>query len=348
VPKVSVIIPNFNHDRFLPQRIQSILDQTFQDFEIIFLDDCSTDNSKKVFSNYSNHPKISHAIFNEINSNSTFKQWNTGISLAVGKYIWIAESDDYADPLFLEKLVPILEINHNVGLAYSQSFLVSEKNEIISPNFLSCTECLDLERWTSDYLNCGKNECSKFLAGKNTIPNASAVLIRKAIYESEVGRNNEGFKVAGDWFTWSKILLASDVYFVSESLNYFRSCEGSVSRNTSKLILIIKESFSIFDQIQERIDISQKAQEIFFKLVSNWWITYFVVGGNFSWAREVNSCQQILKISPHYTGTLYFCCQLLLIPLNRFRYVLGLRKWVNIFMKHIEYLLSNIILFFKF
>ena len=91
MPKVSVIIPNYNHAQFLEQRVESVLNQTFQDFEIIFLDDASTDNSKEVFSKYSNHPKISHVIFNETNSGSPFKQWNKGFGLSTGEYIWIAE-----------------------------------------------------------------------------------------------------------------------------------------------------------------------------------------------------------------------------------------------------------------
>lgn len=77
--KVSVIVPNYNHALFLEQRIESILNQTFQDFEVIILDDCSTDNSKKIIEKYRTHPKVSKIIYNDVNSGNTFKQWNTGI-----------------------------------------------------------------------------------------------------------------------------------------------------------------------------------------------------------------------------------------------------------------------------
>jgi glycosyltransferase involved in cell wall biosynthesis len=324
MPKVSVIIPNYNHALFLEQRIDSVLNQTFQDFEIIFLDDCSTDNTRKICAKYTDHPKISHIVFNDINSNSTFKQWNKGIALATGEYIWIAESDDYAAPQFLSKLVPILDLNLNVGLAYCQSYLVDDTSKILSPDFLTCTNCFDRKRWSSDYLNEGKNECENFLAGKNTIPNASAVLIRKSSYISEVNCNNEAFKVAGDWFTWSKILLAADIYFVADSLNYFRCCEGSVSRKSTKFLLTAKEGLIIFNQLQERVKISQEARKVFFELVSSWWLIYYVIGEDLFSQKEMNLYQQILEISPDRISSLNFRWRSVTLPLKRFRYTLQL------------------------
>src|ERR1700752_3159230 len=77
-PKVSVIIPNYNHATFLIERIDSILCQTFQDFELIILDDCSNDNSRSIIEKYHGHEKISHIIYNPTNSGSPFMQWQKG------------------------------------------------------------------------------------------------------------------------------------------------------------------------------------------------------------------------------------------------------------------------------
>jgi glycosyltransferase involved in cell wall biosynthesis len=347
MPKVSVIIPNYNHARFLEQRIDSVLNQTFQDFEIIFLDDSSTDNTREIFAKYADHPKISHIVFNDINGNSTFKQWNKGIALATGEYIWIAESDDYAAPRFLSELVPVLDLNLNVGLTYCQSYLIDDTNQILSPEFLACTNCFDRKRWSSDYLNDGKNECENFLAGKNTIPNASAVLIRKSSYISEVGCSNEAFKVAGDWFTWSKILLAADIYFIAESLNYFRYYEGSVSRKSDKFLIIVKEGLTIFNQLQERVEISQKARKVFFELVSSWWLVYYVISENFSSQKGIDLCPDLLEISPDRASSLNFRWQVVTLPLKRFRYALQLGtrlyKWrmnINRSFKHLAALIK--------
>jgi glycosyltransferase involved in cell wall biosynthesis len=82
-PKVSIIVPNYNHARFLRQGLDSILHQTFQDFELILLDDCSMDNSRAILAEYRWDPRI-QMQFNEENSGSTFKQWNKGVKLARG------------------------------------------------------------------------------------------------------------------------------------------------------------------------------------------------------------------------------------------------------------------------
>src|SRR6187431_17527 len=97
LPKVSVIIPNYNHADFLMQRIVSILNQTYQDFELIILDDCSSDKSREIIEHYRTHPKVSHIVYNAENSGSTFKQWKLGLDYAKGDWIWIAESDDYCE-----------------------------------------------------------------------------------------------------------------------------------------------------------------------------------------------------------------------------------------------------------
>ena len=93
MPKVSVVVPNYNHGRFLDRRLGSILNQTFQDFERIFLDDASTDNSKEVFGHYNDDPRI-RSSFNSANGGSTFVQRNRGIEMARSEYIWTTEADD--------------------------------------------------------------------------------------------------------------------------------------------------------------------------------------------------------------------------------------------------------------
>src|ERR1700738_1634065 len=108
MPRVSVIVPNYNHARFLRRRMESVLRQTYRDFEVILLDDCSTDESRSILSEYAGDPRV-RLEFNEKNSGSPFKQWNKGVALASGEYGWIAESDDYADERLLERLVAVLD-----------------------------------------------------------------------------------------------------------------------------------------------------------------------------------------------------------------------------------------------
>ena len=84
--KVSVIVPNYNYAAYLEERIESVLNQSYQDFELIILDDCSTDNSRILIEQYRSDPHVSHIVYNEVNTGSPFKQWAKGIELAKGEY----------------------------------------------------------------------------------------------------------------------------------------------------------------------------------------------------------------------------------------------------------------------
>lgn len=228
MPKVSVVLPNYNHARFLGQRLQSVVDQTFEDFELIFLDDASTDTSLEVFEKYSSDPRI-RSVLNQENSGSPFVQWNRGIDQASGDYIWIAESDDYAEPNFLETLVAAMDDNPSAGIAYVPSWIVSERNEKLRllnwyPVFGDRGH-----RWKSDFVNEGRDELIRYLAIQNTIPNASATMIRRSVLDGGL-RAPEHLKLCGDWLFWVRILQKSDLVYVSEQLNYFRQAHASSQR----------------------------------------------------------------------------------------------------------------------
>lgn len=260
MPKVSVIVPNYNHARFLDQRIESIFNQTYQDFEVILLDDASTDNSQEVLSKYLDYPNV-QADFNTTNSGSPFKQWNKGLRLAQGEYIWLAESDDYADPTLLEKLVHVLDRHSSVGLAYAQSWEVDEVNTILSTRHY-WTDDLSPEHWKQDFVRNGAEICREYLILKNIIPNASAALFRASVYrDSQIV--NESFRLAGDWLAWAKILSHSDLAFISESLNYYRTHAHTARKKTWNTVSSMDERLNIAEYIQKEIGISpQKALQV--------------------------------------------------------------------------------------
>jgi glycosyltransferase involved in cell wall biosynthesis len=225
---VSVIIPNYNHARFLAKRIESVLQQTFPDIEIIILDDCSTDNSRDIIVQYAATDSRIRYYFNDSNTGNTFKQWNKGVRLAKGKYIWIAESDDYAHPDFLSTMIKILETHPSVGLAFCRMWVVDEHDQIVTENGVSCVphESL-LPRFAHDYFNKGTLEVTEYLFAKNYIYNASAVLFRKEVYVN-AGYADESLRLGGDLMTWIKMLRISDVYYCATPLNYFRTHSRNV------------------------------------------------------------------------------------------------------------------------
>jgi len=241
LPLVSVIVPNYNHARYLPQRIDSVLKQTYGNIELIILDDCSPDNSRSIIAEYSAKDTRIQVVLNERNSGSTFKQWNKGISLAKGKYVWIAESDDYADFHFLEVLVSFLEADEDVGLAYCNSYSVDEDSKIIG-SWASTSFYTDLDPvlWTKDFVLNGQYLLNEYMGIRNVIPNASAVVIRKTILE-QVGPADETFRLNGDWIFWVKILLISKIAYSAQLFNYFRQHTNNVRSSTTKNGLALLE-----------------------------------------------------------------------------------------------------------
>jgi glycosyltransferase involved in cell wall biosynthesis len=273
MPKVSVIIPNYNHAPYLRQRIKSVLDQTFQDFDLTYLDDASNDDSNAVFAEFETQSRIK-AIYNERNSGSPFKQWNKGIRATEGEYVWIAESDDVADPNFLATLVPLLDQNPNVGLAYCQSCQIDSNNVVIKQTMTHLVEDLSLDRWNHDFVANGINEIQKYLIFKNTIPNASAVLIRRAVYEL-IGGAEESLLLGGDWLTWFKILLKSDIAFSTRVLNSFRIHRSSVRSKSNLGKTQIDEYLFIRQVIESSIQIPAETlaiinEDLVGRLIDNW------------------------------------------------------------------------------
>jgi glycosyltransferase involved in cell wall biosynthesis len=239
---ISVIVPNYNHAKFLKERIDSILNQTFQDFELIILDDCSTDNSIEIIESYRQLPNVS-IFYNSKNSGSPFKQWKKGIKLAKGKYIWIAESDDFAESTFLETMFRILEIGN--GLAYCRSMDVDQNG--IKKNDFFWADGLDENRWKSDYENNGNDEIKNHLVYRCTIPNASACVFKKELAPIDCGFDK--MRYCGDWLFWIKLLEKTSLGFSAETLNHFRHHEGS-TRNKKSAKQELKKKLEIISIIE--------------------------------------------------------------------------------------------------
>ena len=258
MPKVTVIVPNYNHARFLPRRLDSILAQTYQDFEVLYLDDASTDSSADVFAPYASNPRI-RALCNAENSGSPFKQWNKGAQNARGEYLWIAEADDAADPRLLETLVAHLDAHPQVGIAYCQSRMIDTDGEA-GDTMRWWTDNLDVNRWRQDFVAAGPDECRRFLSLKCTLPNASAALLRRSVLE-QVGGADETMRLAGDWMTYIKMLLVSDLAYVAEPLNFFRTHNGSVRHTLRADVRPVEESYQVLRCLLQHTSLDADTQD---------------------------------------------------------------------------------------
>lgn len=221
---VTVIIPNFNHARFLDERIRSVLNQTYQDFEVMILDDCSTDNSLEVINRYKDHPKVTQIVVNEQNSGSPFKQWQKGISMAKGELIWIAESDDSCEPTFLETLVKRCQ-DREVVLAFCRSKAIDENGKE-KPNHFQDT-------LTEDFVMDGTSFMKKHLAHKSCVQNISSALFRRDAAK-KIPLAYMEFRGAGDWSFAVGLAEQGKVAYVNLPLNSYRIYEANTTTRERK------------------------------------------------------------------------------------------------------------------
>jgi len=226
MPSVSVIIPNYNHARYLPQRIESILQQTFFDFECIILDDASTDNSKEIIEAYAAKDARISFYPSSVNSGSPFIQWNKGVRLAKNEFVWIAESDDSCSPILLESLLNCHLKNMDIGLAYCQSLAMDEKGNIHG-SWENFTDEISEDFFKENFVMEGMEFINRFLIYRNVIPNSSAVLFKKSLFEN-AGCSDETLATNSDWFTWLKMLVNQKVAFIATPHNMFRHHAESV------------------------------------------------------------------------------------------------------------------------
>lgn len=255
---ISVIIPNYNHGQYLKERIDSILNQTYNNFEIIILDDASTDNSKEIIEKYRNNKFVSAIIYSETNSGSPFNQWVKGIKLAKYEWIWIAESDDLASKHFLEEAVITILQNKDIGFYYCNSLIENNDKYSIATSDKSKT-LLHRNDWDNNYIVNGLEEINSGLKYFSNIPNCSAVLM-KTNYVVKHLAIIQNFKYCGDWYLYISILKEAKVAYNKNILNIFRRTPISHSViNWDKDIKIKKiELFKTFKLIYKTIGVTNK------------------------------------------------------------------------------------------
>ncbi len=243
MPKVSIVVVNYNYARYLDERIQSFLNQTFNDFELIIIDNGSTDKSVEIISKYKEDSRIKTIFFS--NNDLPFKRWNDAIDSAQGEYLMIAASDDSCHPCLLERLVEKLDAYPSVGVAFSQSLDMDTEGNLLG-SWKFNTDNLDQERWSEDFVDDGKNEC-QYLLLACTIPNPSGALLRRSTFY-EAGKFDIRLRYCVDLMLWAKMLAISDIAYVAEPLNYFRTPTPGVS-----LRLAFQGSI---DSLEERLEVN--------------------------------------------------------------------------------------------
>ena len=240
-------MPNYNHAPYLKKRMESILSQDYPEIEVILLDDASTDESVEVLRAYEGHPRVKKIIVNTENSGNTFMQWERGLKEATGEYIWIAESDDVADPMLVSRLVDALEKEKAVVAFCDSQWIDGEGNPI---------ERAKDPRWKRDFSMEGKEFVKQYLLGYNTICNASAVVFRRSAAMRVKMEEVALFNASGDRLFWIEIAMQGRVAYTARTLNHFRQHTRKVSGSAEYKGINITQDHDIYRLIAPSLQLS--------------------------------------------------------------------------------------------
>ncbi|MBQ3274846.1 glycosyltransferase family 2 protein [Candidatus Saccharibacteria bacterium] len=242
--RVSVVVPNYNYGRYLETRIDSILNQTYPIFELIILDDASTDNSKDIINHIISEQKnSSHDINirflpNRKNSGKSISQWQKGFEEAKGDYVWLAEADDLSDNNFLAILMEKFDQDPKLVLAYSNSVAINSNGHTFLYDFMC--HSVDKEKtrhWATDFLVDGQQEISTYLSRRCTIPNVSAAVFKNdpKIPFVKYLKDAKQFTQVGDWYFYLQVLTHGKLAYSHQSLNFFRIHQNSATARSNRL-----------------------------------------------------------------------------------------------------------------
>jgi len=258
MPKVSVIITSYNHDRYLKQRIDTVMAQTFDDYSIKIYDDCSKDNSREIIELYRNHPKVEQIIYNEKNSGNMYRQWEKAIAEATGEWLWIAQSDDYCEPDFLATMIDLSGQYENVGIAFCNSNWVDDKGD----------EGKDLSLYQESFFRTGAEEIRKKLVMQCPVQNSSSVIMRTDLAREAI-KGISQYKACGDWIFYKRVLYSSNIVYTAKKLNYFRWYHDNISNSAKAKGIWIWEGIDALRNLDhEKVKLT-KAE--FFTAIK-WWI----------------------------------------------------------------------------
>ncbi|THF49750.1 glycosyltransferase [Allorhizobium terrae] len=219
--RVTAIVPNYNHEAYLRQRLDSIIAQTYPLIDIIVLDDCSTDGSRAVIESYvKKHPERIQAIYNEENSGGVFRQWQKGHAKATGDLVWICESDDFCEPDFVERMIGTFS-DSSVMIAFGRIEFVDAGGKPME-GMAQYREESEPGIWNSRLVRPASTWFAGGFGVKNVIANVGGSIWRRFDIDDSVWETAGGYKVMGDWFLYSVIAGGGQIAYEPSAKSYFR------------------------------------------------------------------------------------------------------------------------------
>lgn len=246
MPKITVWLTSYNHEKFISKTIDSILNQTFQDFELIIIDDCSTDHSWEIIKKYANQDKRIRPIRHETNMGGS--QLDDSLDLINGEYVAIAHSDDVWDLTKLEKQFNFLDNNKNYIACFTLVNLIDENDNIFKDTKHHYYNVFNQP-------NRNRYEWLRYFYDNGNCLCHPSVLIRKKIYYNQEIKPI-GYHSFPDFYRWIKICSKYEIYVLQEKLTYFRIMKNGEIQDSGESdtkykqiyteeFLLVKEYFNL-------------------------------------------------------------------------------------------------------
>jgi len=238
-PKVSVVTALYKHKPYLKRRVDSILNQTFQDWEWIIVDDCSPDGSFEYARALTAHDPRVTVLQNERNSHIAYTN-QRGIDLASGEFLYRTDSDDYCDYRFLERMTDVMERHPKVALAYCRGLYLDADDGIWGG-------------WPKrgSYVADGWDEFQRQII-RYTIK-APSILFRRRVVVEAGGFTRLPLMASHDWYLSLRACLLGDVAFLDEPLIAHRSHGANVSGDMTRQTDAAQMEIEMFGVIDDAI-----------------------------------------------------------------------------------------------
>lgn len=300
-PKVSVCIPTYNNANFLQQAVESVLGQSYQDFEIVIVDNCSTDQTSILVEDLQKDNDGRIRFYKNDQNIGLTGNFNKCLKYAEGENIKFLCSDDVLLPECLEKMVAVLDANQSVTLVCSGRLIVNEADEKLG--FKQFPSVDDIIR--------GRNVITRCLFGKNYIGEPTAVMFRK---KDLTGGFREDLPQLMDMEMWFQLLERGDLLCIGGPLCAVRLHSGQVTHTNKKSGKLIDDNVKLYDEYSRKPYLKITPLLVMKRKIL---MTYRV------WvSREFISESKKRMILDQYASKLIY----ILMPL--IEYVVSLEKWV--------------------
>lgn len=299
-PTVTAIVPNYNHARYLRQRIDSILEQTYPNLEVLLLDDCSTDESREVIAEYCDrYPTRVRAILNEKNEGNVFRQWRRGLEVATTDLVWICESDDFCEPDFLESLIPHFR-DPSVQIAFGR-IQFTEEDGTFRSGLDGYRQGAEPGIWSEPVVRPAARWFAGGFGVNNVIPNVGGCVWRNQVLGSAVWQGAQSYTVLGDWFLYLHLAGGGQIAYEPAAVAYFRQHGNNTSVTAFTGPTYYEEHASLMSLVRKRWAVPEDTVEKFVDKVALQFHHFNLEGrlGPLGQYVDVGRLKSIERATPH-------------------------------------------------